>query len=109
MLKASVLSVAVGNCLALPVQNTLSKSPVSISTKRTNVFFRVINIVPSLSFDVATLSEVDSLQSKLCEYAGPAPQTEDIPAVAVSWVFESVEDGAITLQKYVYKLELEQR
>ena len=71
--------------------------------------FRVIHIVPSLSFDVATLSEGDSLQSKLCEYAGPAPQTEDIPALAVSWVFGSVEDGAITLQKYVYKVELEQR
>ena len=69
----------------------------------------MINIVPSLSFDVATLSEGDSLQSKLCEYAGSAPQTEDISAVAVSCVFEAVEDGAITLQKYVYQLELEQR
>ena len=68
------------------------------------LFFLVKNIVPPLSFDVATLSEGESLQSRLCEYAGPATQTKDIPALAVSWVFESVEDGAITLPEYVRKV-----
>ena len=106
MLKASVLFVVVGNCLGLPVETTPTTSPASISTKRTNMtFLRVKNTIPSWNFDVAALSEGDSLQSKLCEYAGPAPQIEDIPALAVSWLCESVEDGAITLPGYVYKMK----
>ena len=106
MLKASLLFVAGGNCFGLLVETTPTTSPISISTKRTNMtFLRVQNTIPSWSFDVAALSEGDSLQSKLCEYAGPTPQIEDIPALAVSWVRESVEDGAITLPAYVYKMK----
>ena len=106
MLKASVLFVAVGNCLGLPAETTPTTSPASISTQRTSMtFLRVKNTIPSWNFDVAALSEGVSLQSKLCEYAGPAPQIEDIPALAVSWVCESVEDGAITLPGYVYKMK----
>ena len=106
MLKASVIFLAVGNCFGLPLETTPTTSPASISIKRTNMtFLTVKNTIPSWSFDVAAWSEGDSLQSKLCEYAGPAPQFEDIPALAVSWVCESVENGAITQPAYVYKIK----
>ena len=88
------------------MQTTPITSPASLSTKRTNMtFLRMKNTISSWSFDVAALSEGDSLQSKLCEYAGPAPQIEDISALAVSWSCESVEDGAITQPGYVYKIK----
>ena len=103
MVMASLYFLAAGNCFALAVPIT---SAVSVSTEDTSEhILRVKNSIPSLGQSVDALSERASQQSTLCEYAGPAPHAEDISALAMSWVCESVEDGAITLPEYVYKMK----
>ena len=103
LLRTSVLFLAVGNCFGLPVTDrTDTPAPASNSEP----FLIVKNRFPSLGYAAEKpFAKETSLESRLCGYAGPTPQTEDISNLATSWACESVEDGIITLPEYVYKMK----
>ena len=106
MVKSAFLFLAVGVGFALASPVTSSASTSKMLTEDTSAhFLRVRNSIPSLGQSVDALSEDVPQQFKLCRYAGQPPQVEDISDLAMSWVCESVEDGAITLPQYVYKMK----
>ena len=106
LLRTSGLFLAVGNCFGLPVSDRTDTPAPASNLKSIEPFLKVKNRFSSLGHGAEKpLTKETSLESRLCGYAGPTPQTEDISNLATSWACESVEAGIITLPEYVYKMQ----